>query len=252
MNYTILASGSRGNCTLIYGGNHLIMVDCGIPKTELYNKLETLKIDPSTIEAVLVTHEHIDHIRSINEFSLSKLYSLKGSCKEEGTHVLEAYQKVQIAGFEVMPFTTSHDVVNPCGYIIKNGTETMVYVTDTGYIKESDYQYFQNATHYIMESNYDNEMLLNSKRPWQLQQRIRSMEGHLSNESSARILASVIGPSTKSIRLAHVSEDCNTKEIVLDTLFDIFDQYGIAYQDIDIKVADRYVITEGVKNDENR
>ena len=250
MNYTILASGSRGNATLIQDGSHIIMVDCGLPKGEMADKLAQLGVRKSQIEAILVTHEHIDHIRDLGEFPIEILWGTKGTYNFVCQHILVPYQEYEVAGFKVMPLSTSHDCKNPCGYLIKTKDETMVYVTDTGYVKEDDYKYLQNATHYIFESNYDDEMLLSSGRPFYLKQRIKGMQGHLSNESSANILAQIIGPSTKSIRLAHVSEDCNTKKLAYDALINTFEELGIIYQGIDIVVADRYDITEGVKKHE--
>ncbi len=246
MKYAILASGSRGNATIIKSGDHLLMIDCGIPKKELWHKLNELGVDINDIEAVLITHEHIDHIRSIEQFALSKLYGCENTYKFEGKNTLIPYSQYIIAGVKVMPVAISHDCANPCGYVISDEKETLVYVTDTGYIKEKDYQYIANATHYIFESNYDSAMLMECPtRPFYLKQRIMSMQGHLSNDDAANTLTQLVGDRTRTIRLAHVSEDCNSKTLAYHSLIAAFNECGISYSEIDIEVADRYEITKG-------
>ncbi len=245
MNYVILASGSRGNCTILSNKDHFLMIDCGIPKRELYDKLFSLKLTLKEIEAVLITHEHIDHIRSIKEVAHNKLYGRDKTLDFDKQNILEPYNTYKIAGFNILVIPTSHDCKSPCGYVISDEKERMVYITDTGYIKEKDFQYLQNAEHYVFESNYDPEMLFSSKRPNFLKDRINGMKGHLSNEISANILTKLVGDKTKTIRLAHVSEDCNSHELALKALVNAFDELDVDYSKIDIQVADRYNITKG-------
>lgn len=253
MNYTILASGSRGNSTVIESNGHTILIDCGISSSELHSKLEKLNINIKQIEAVLITHEHIDHIRSIQNFDFAKIYSSQDTLANlDINNVLLPFQEYEIAGFKITPIPVSHDCNNPVGYVIKDSQETLVYMTDTGYVKEKYFQYITNATHYIFESNHDVKMLLNTSRPYYLKKRIMSMEGHLSNDDAAIILSRVIGDKTKSLRLAHVSEDANTKELAYDTLINVFEECGISYANINIKVADRYQITKGMSDFEDK
>lgn len=252
MNYTILASGSRGNSTVIESNGHTILIDCGIPSSELYSKLEELNISIEQIEAVLITHEHIDHIRSIQNFDFAKIYSSQDTLANLNSgNILFPFQEYLIAGFKITPIPLSHDCNNPIGYIVKDEKESLVYMTDTGYVKEKYFQYITNATHYIFESNHDVKMLLHTNRPYYLKRRIMSMEGHLSNDDAAIILSRVIGDRTKSLRLAHISEDANTKELAYDTLISVFEECGISYGNISIEVADRYQITKGMNDFED-
>lgn len=251
MNYVVLASGSRGNATLISHNKRYIMIDCGISKRELTRKLAALNLAITDIEAILVTHEHVDHTRGLKNFPADILYSLPGTIRDEKCHLLRCYEEETIAGFKVTPVPTSHDAYNPCGYVVKDDEETLVYMTDTGYVKEENFKYLTNAAHYIFESNYDSVMLANSGRPWYLQQRIRGMRGHLSNETSARVLAELVGPKTKSVRLSHISADCNTKEIALKEFYEVMKEKGIPCDRIDVRVADRDDMTEGASDDED-
>jgi phosphoribosyl 1,2-cyclic phosphodiesterase len=247
MEYVILASGSRGNSTVIMNGKTRILIDAGLPTNELLSKLESLNLSVDQIDAVLITHEHIDHTRSLEIFSKSKVYSSPLTLSLEDKNYLEFYKEVKIAGFNITPIQLSHDCADPMGFIIKHDHESLVYITDTGYIKEQDFQYINNATHYILESNHDENMLMMTKRPHHLKQRIMSPKGHLSNITASLILAKLVGVETKSIRLAHLSDEANTKELAYQTLIDILDEHGIAHKEIDILVADRYQITRGLK-----
>ena len=247
MEYVILASGSRGNSTIVMNGKMRILIDAGLPHHELLSKLSSLNLSIAQIDAVLVTHEHIDHVRCLDIFDKSKVYSSPNTISLEERNHLEFYKQHAIAGFDITPIQLSHDCADPMGFVIKHDNESLVYVTDTGYIREQDFQYLNNATHYIFESNHDENMLLLTNRPHYLKQRIMSPKGHLSNVTSALILAKLIGSETKSIRLAHLSDEANTKELAYQTLVEILEEHGIEHQGIDIVVADRNLITRGLK-----
>jgi phosphoribosyl 1,2-cyclic phosphodiesterase len=247
MEYIILASGSRGNSTIIMNGKTRILIDAGLPRHELLSKLESLNLSIDQIDAVLVTHEHIDHTRSLEVFSKSKIYSSPLTLSLEDKNYLEFYKEYRIAGFNITPIQLSHDCADPMGFVIKHEEESLVYITDTGHIKEQDFQYINNATHYIFESNHDENMLMMTRRPHHLKQRIMSPKGHLSNITASLILAKLVGVGTKSIRLAHLSDEANTKELAYQTLIEILEEHGIAHQEIDILVADRNLITRGLK-----
>ena len=247
MEYVILASGSRGNATVIMNGKTRILVDAGIPHHELLSKLESLNIGVNQIDAVLVTHEHIDHVRCLDIFDKSKIYSSPNTISLETNNHLVFYKEHHIAGFDVTPIQLSHDCADPMGFVIRHESEKLVYITDTGNIRDEDFQYLNNATHYIFESNHDENMLLLTNRPHYLKQRIMSPKGHLSNITASLILAKLIGEQTKSIRLAHLSDEANTKELAYQTLVEILEEHGIEYRGIDILVADRNLITRGLK-----
>lgn len=223
MKFYIVASGSRGNATLIANKNHLILIDMGITKSSLVESLHKHGYEFSDIEAVFFTHEHNDHIKGRDFFKdINKVYSSYGTTKLITSNYLEPYQKYEIAGFSITPVETSHDAYRPLGYIIESDNEILVYITDTGYVLDETLKLSKDADYYIFESNHDVNMLLQTNRPEVLKHRILSDVGHLSNYDSAHYMTQMIGPKTKQIFLAHISLEANTPEMALETYRKVF------------------------------
>lgn len=247
MEFYLLASGSYGNCTLIKANGKNILVDFGLGIIETKTKLFELGCTLEDIDAVLITHEHSDHIKSIQYLKSDKIYATFEtlSSKVNGFNQIKPLAIYDICGIHIMPIPISHDVKNGVGYIIDDGNERMIYMTDTGYVNRKYYELLKNADHYIFESNHNVDMLLRTSRPFFLKRRILSDEGHLSNEDCAEILAKLIGSNTKTIVLAHLSEDANTKELAYTTVREILLEKELDISNIEIKSADRYEITKG-------
>ena len=214
MKITNLASGSKGNCTLIELKNKNILIDIGLPLSNLEKRLG--RPFPQ-IDILIITHTHSDHIKGINSIirkqkpNIYALESLKGeSILPKETN----YQNIiEDKNLLIELFPLSHDV--PCaGVYIKSNKKELVYITDTGYIKNKLLTNYQNKNIYIIESNYEEEMLRNGKYPYHLKQRIRSDRGHISNEDSCKYLTKLIGDRTKYVLLAHLSEENNSPEVV--------------------------------------
>ena len=138
----------------------------------------------------------------------------------------------------------SHDALDPIGFVFSNGSSRLVYVTDTGYVKQSLYETLRNANMYIWESNHDPEILMQSDRPYETKKRILSDDGHLSNQDSAYILANLIGPNTKTIVYAHISEECNLNQIIKLTSSRVFNDLGIDTSDIEFYYASQISLKE--------
>ena len=245
MRYAILASGSKGNATVVEAGGHYLLIDMGLPYTELQLRLQSLNLTFAQMDAVLVTHEHIDHIRSLHRAPLTKVYASNGTCNHMDDHELCLWQHHSIAGVDVLVVPTSHDVVNGVGFVLQHEGETLVYMTDTGYLPEKMDPFLANATHYILESNHDIRMLLSTERPQRLKKRILSDSGHLSNVAAAEALCRLVGPKTRSIVLAHVSEEANTPELAHHTLIQTFAEEGISLAGISVQVAAQHFVTKG-------
>ena len=143
----------------------------------------------------------------------------------------------------ITPLPLSHDATSPLGFVIKGKHETILYMTDTGYVSQKNMGYMKNLDYYIFESNHDIELLMSTRRPLFLKNRILGDKGHLNNEYSAHIMAQVIGERTKEICLAHLSEEANTKETALNTYQRVFDEEHIYFDEI--KVADQKEIVSG-------
>ena len=246
MKFIVLASGSKGNSTLVVNDNNdLLLIDVGISYKEIKEKVERYGYSVSNIKNILLTHEHEDHIKSIKSFNNCKMYSLNDI--NGNTIVLEKYENNLIDGFSVVSFPLSHDV-KCCGYLISSDSETLVYVTDTGYINHKNIKFLKNADYYIFESNHNVEMLMNTNRPFYIKSRILGDEGHLSNESASEILCDVIGEKTKQIYLAHISKEANTKSLAINTFYNIAKERNIDVSNIFVNALDQNIELVGGNN----
>lgn len=224
MKVCILSSGSKGNTTYIETNQAKILIDAGNSSKYIIEKLNSLNINPSDIDAILITHIHVDHVKGlpvllkrINPcvYMTKKMYPYLDYI--ENYHLIDS-DTFDIKDIHVETIHTSHDTEDSLGYIINNEDKSLVYITDTGYINQKYFNLLSNRDLYIMESNHDVEMLNNGKYPFELRQRILSDKGHLSNYDSAKYLAKFIGNKTKYILLAHLSEENNTEELAYKTL----------------------------------
>lgn len=214
MRITNLASGSKGNSTLIELNNKNILIDIGLPISNLEKRLENKF---PKIDILIITHTHVDHIKGLKSIIRSQnpvIYTLENDLGEKVVSNNINYQKtIEEDDLMIELFEVSHDV--PCvGVYIKYKDKEIVYITDTGYIKDKLLKKYKNKDVYILESNYEEEMLRNGKYPYHLKQRIRSDRGHISNEDACKYLKKLIGDKTKYVMLAHLSEENNTAEIV--------------------------------------
>lgn len=251
LRYHMLASGSNGNCTLVQTRATNILIDVGIPIRSLKEKLAVFGLTLEEIDAIFITHEHIDHTRSVLQVPMEKVYSGAGTCPLLEGHELYPYQEVKINDMTIMPIPISHDCQNGLGFLIVNQIEKLVYITDTGYIPYKHQELLKGATHYVIESNHDVTMLMQSSRPPYLIRRILSDNGHLNNEQCGEFLANVVTPQTKSIMLAHLSEEANDPKLALDTVQEILLDYQIPIQHIQLKSASRHRLTRGWDDETN-
>ncbi len=243
MKFIILASGSKGNSTLIISNNQeLLLIDAGISYKEIKEKIARYGYDVNDVKHVLITHEHDDHIKSINSFSNAKIYSLNDI--NAANTSLEKFKDNIINGFNVVAIPLSHDV-KCCGYVVSDEKEKLVYITDTGYVNYKNIQYITNADYYIFESNHNIPLLMETKRPFFIKSRILGDEGHLSNEVASDTLCDIIGDKTKQIYLAHLSQEANTKEMAINTLYSKAKERDIDLKNIFINAADQNIELKG-------
>ena len=227
MKISVLASGSKGNCTYIASNSTKILIDVGMTNLYIEKKLILLGINPNDINFIFITHTHTDHIAGLKVF-LKKHHPkvfLTQDMYNELSDILSDYEiledKIILNDLEIDYFKTSHDT-DSVGYIIKNNDKEVVYVTDTGYINVKNLKKINNKDLYIFESNHDIEMLMNNPNyPYQIKQRILGDKGHLSNIQCHEYLKKIIGNKTKYIVLAHLSEQNNDPQIALNNLSDI-------------------------------
>ena len=251
MKFNIIASGSKGNATIVSHNKTNILIDMGISLTRLNEGLAEFNLTVKDINAVIFTHDHADHICNLKSLSPKIMYALQGTLSSTMTHVVENFVPFKIGDFVITPFPTSHDATNPCGYVLEAGGEKLTYVTDTGVFLDESKDIASNPDYLIIESNHDIRMLLKTNRPYELKNRIMSDHGHLCNEDSAIAAINLLGPKTKQIILAHLSEEANTPEIALAAYLKIFKHFNVNIDKYDVRCANQWVSTFGGRLNEN-
>jgi len=226
--FLIVGSGSKGNATLVYDETTLFQIDMGLSFSRIKEGLEEIDHTKEDIKAILITHEHSDHIDGLPVEHDVPIYASEGTLFNP-TKVITPQKGFALGDFMITPIGVSHDAANPIGFIIKQEQESLVYVTDTGYLSEENLALMKGATYYILESNHDYKMLLHSHRPASLKHRIHSDVGHLSNSDSAHYAIELVSPETKGFYLAHLSEECNTPELAKEAYQYAFEQAGLLF-----------------------
>ena len=229
MYFHIIASGSKGNATIVVSNKTVLLIDMGITLARLEEGLAEINLKKSDISGALFTHNHTDHISGIKFLSPKIMYALEGTLPSSLSHVVCLNTPFQIMDFEITPIETSHDAVNPCGFLIKDKDSSLFYMTDTGTFLEENLPLIKDPTYLIIESNHDIKMLLHTNRPFELKNRIMSEVGHLCNEDSAIAAISIAGEHTKEIVLAHLSEEANTPEVAIESYKKIFNHFGVSF-----------------------
>ncbi len=240
MKISVLASGSKGNCSYIETDKTKSLVDLGMSAGYIAKSLKSIGVDPSSIQRVFITHTHTDHVAGLKVF-LKKyhpiVYLTKKMEKELDFDILDKVyidEDMSIDDLDVKVIKTSHDAADSNGYIFSSLDKSIVYITDTGYIHVKNFNKLKNKSLYVFESNHDVRMLKNGKYPYYLQQRILSDKGHLSNKDSAYYLSQFIGDNTEKIILIHLSEENNKPEVALKTLLDTLEDKGVKIPNIEI------------------
>ena len=222
-----LASGSKGNCLFIETGGVRLLIDAGLSLKEITTRLTDSALDPESIHAVLVTHEHIDHIRSAGSFA--RRYKVPVLTSYATRQAAERYlQKTQLVEFEtgysftfrdimIDPFPISHDCCDPVGFVLESREGRTGSATDLGIVTRLVREKLKGCRALNLESNHDPEMLLNGPYPWNLKQRIKSRHGHLSNQESLELLHDLAHEGLEALVMAHLSEVNNHPDKVVET-----------------------------------
>lgn len=223
---SVLASGSKGNSTLIQTKTANFLIDAGTNAKNINDKLKENNLELKDINYILISHTHADHTSAIKTIiSKYKPTIILSETMYKDLTYLKNYDNIMFLQDNLLlddvyieNIKTSHDASDSRGYIITEGDSSIVQITDTGYLNQKYFEKLKNKNLYIMESNHNLEMLMNGRYPKWLKSRVASDVGHLSNEASAFYLSKLIGKNTKKIILAHLSEENNTPEIALETL----------------------------------
>lgn len=241
-----VCSGSKGNATLIDSGNTLIQIDMGTTLKRLKAGLSEMGKTIDDIEGAVFTHDHSDHIKGAYMLaSRIPLYATEGTIDDYVDSLIFPGEEFEIGDFHILPFRSSHDAANPVNFVIRVGEERLAYITDTGILTSEMLQLIENCEYYLLESNHDIMMEKRSHRPKPLIDRVLGDHGHLSNVDSAHYACDVIGPKTKAIYLAHLSDDCNTHEVAINTYKRVFAERGIDFDNYEIKCTSQAKSVKG-------
>lgn len=240
--YSILASGSTGNSFYLETQKKKILVDAGLSGKKIESLLSEIDRDIHDIDALLITHEHSDHIKGIgvlarkygidlyaNEETWTELdgKNALGKIPTEQKHLFEMGKTITFGDIDIESFGVSHDAVAPQFYRFMKDNKSFVMLTDTGYVSDRMRGTIENADGYLMESNHDIEILRMGAYPWRTKQRILSDQGHLSNEDGAEAAFNVLGNKTKKIFLGHLSLNNNIKELAHLTMDGYLQQHDV-------------------------
>ncbi len=224
---TILASGSSGNAALIRSEGATILVDAGLSAKQLRERLALCRVAPEEIDAILITHEHGDHIKGLPQWC--KHYGTPLYCNRHTATMVRAKMKehsqwkifetgstFSLGSLSVQTFSIPHDAVDPVGFVLREKEISFGFVTDLGYATRLVLDSLRGLNGLLLEANYDEELLQqDTKRPWAVKQRISSRHGHLSNEAATEVLHQLLHEKLRHVVLGHLSADCNKEELAL-------------------------------------
>ncbi len=268
MKYTVFSSGSAGNCSVLKTNELNILIDAGISKKQIEECLNNVDLTLSDIDYLLITHEHIDHIRAFSQ--LIKLPNLKVitskgtlkwitdyarehnkikdleniSYKLQSNMIIEMeriedtimYPSITLNTLKIEFLPLFHDANEPLGFVFEEDNKKLCYITDTGYVHSDLMPIIYNCEAYVLESNHDPELLMASDRPYYTKLRIIGDHGHISNEDSMYLLSRSIGDKTNLVMHAHVSQECNLNILIEGKRKEVFKQYNVDDKKIDFVI----------------
>jgi len=220
----VLGSGSSGNCTLVEGRRGRLLIDCGLSARETARRLQLVGCNPKSVDAVIVSHEHGDHVRGAARFSRrfgAAIHTTRATAAAAGLdpHAVpglslrEASAVYMVGDLEVETFSLPHDAADNVGVVVSCEGTRLGYATDLGYPTRLACERLRACEVLVTESNHDPDLLRDGPYPWSVKQRIASRHGHLSNEAMGALVAEVAGEATRHLVLAHLSGTNNTPDL---------------------------------------
>lgn len=228
---TVLGSGSAGNCAVVRSPRCTLLLDGGLSARQMKVRLEALGIFPEDLDGILVTHEHIDHSQGIeifcrktpvpiycNALTATALKDRGEGCKKDW-RIFATGREFSIMDIEVEVFSVPHDAMDPVGFALRHGGAALGLLTDLGLATRLVLERVRDVHTLILEANHDEKLLQEDvRRPWSVKQRIMSRHGHLSNQAAAKVVAELAGGAIGRVVLGHLSRDCNTPELAIETV----------------------------------
>lgn len=238
-----LGSGSSGNCYYLAADEYSLLIDAGIGIRKIKKIFKDYALDLTSVCAILVTHDHADHIKAVGSLSekyhipvyatagvhegMRKSYCMTKKLGQDCIETIEKEKEFSIGNFRITCFEVPHDSVDNVGYRIAVDGKNFTFVTDIGHLTPTIARYVETANYLIMEANYDEGMLMSGSYPWHLKTRISGGNGHLSNAQLAEFLSEHFPPGLRYLWLCHLSLENNLPERVMQTLGEVLARKGI-------------------------
>ena len=256
---TPLFSGSSGNAILVSSADTLILVDAGMNCKKIVEALNIVRINPFDLSAILITHDHSDHISGLDVFTRKfsiPIYATKDTWS--GIHAAERKPHLPSLDNEVIPeeeftignlgivaFPTPPDTSGSCGYCFSSGSHKAAIATDIGYMTDTIFEHLRGCEGILLEANYDKDMLWNGEYPYYLKKRIDGNYGHLCNDDCASTVAALCKAGTRHFILGHLSKENNLPQVAERTVVRALqDEDLVRDRDFTLRIANRYVPTE--------
>lgn len=249
-----LSSGSKGNCTFLGTQNTKILIDAGISAKNIRERLAKIGVQLEEIDAILITHEHSDHILGLKTLAFQlKIPILANHETAKGIvdtlkccpkfKIFSTGETFEFGDLEIHPFSIPHDTLDPVAFTIKLDKLKLGFCTDLGFATSVVQTQLRHCDYLYLEANHQPSMVHASARPPRLKQRILSKSGHLSNEACGQLLTQVFHSDLKHVHLAHLSNECNTPETALNVIQEILENCGIS---LDMCVAPQDKISKPI------
>lgn len=229
--YCSLYSGSSGNSFFVQSDVTNLIIDAGVSLKKIVFALEKIHIDGQNINAILVTHDHIDHTKSIaslsNKFNIpvfatkktwEAIPNIADKISDDNKKIFNISQSFSVGDIKILPFHIPHDAADPCGFNLYHSNKKISIATDIGYVSEELLNYLKESSCVLLEANYDPEILKYSRYPYLLKQRILSDTGHLSNISAGETIATLYNSGLQKALLVHLSKENNFPELAYETI----------------------------------
>jgi phosphoribosyl 1,2-cyclic phosphodiesterase len=239
--FTILGSGSAGNCAYLETGETRILVDAGFSGRQIRQRLASIGRAPESLSAILVTHEHSDHTQGL--LGLAAKLDVPVYCTRLTKEAIETQLQVKlrwrifaagdafdIGDIGVDSFSVPHDAYDPVGFLLRSPEGNIGFLTDLGHATKLVIERVRPSNILVLEANHDLKLLQeDTKRPWSTKQRILSRHGHLSNDAAAAVVEEIVSASLARVYLGHLSRDCNTPELAVKTVATRLGRLGVAH-----------------------
>lgn len=246
-------SGSSGNCALFVTEGAKLLIDAGKPGSAIIDQLKRLRLDPSRLDGILVTHEHTDHAKGVGVLSrrydipvyatsatFSAMERSVGSIAPKNVRVINAGHEFSVGNICVCPHSVPHDAADPVGYVLRCCNRAVAQFTDLGHMPKEILETASDADLVVLESNHDIVMLKNGPYPAMLKNRILGRRGHLSNDTAAETAVSLARRGVSTIVLGHLSAQNNTETIAFQTVSTALTKEGVRIgDDLRLEVASR-------------